>query len=80
MRLKKNIATSDTGFIFNPTTGDSFTVNPMASEILQHLKQGLTFSEFKNLILQKYDVEANQLENDCEDFLNQLKEANLLEV
>ena len=80
MRLKKNIATSDTGFIFNPTTGDSFTVNPMASEILHHLKQGLTFSEFKNLILQKYDVEANQLENDCEDFLNQLKEANLLEV
>ena len=80
MRLKKNIATSDTGFIFNPTTGDSFTVNPMASEILQYLKQGLSFSEFKNLLLQKYEVDTHQLENDCEDFLNQLKDANLLEA
>jgi hypothetical protein len=52
----------------------------MASEILQYLKQGLSFSEFKNLILQKYEVDTHQLENDCEDFLNQLKEANLLEV
>ena len=39
MNLRKNIATSESGFIFNPSTGDSFSANPLAAEILLHLKQ-----------------------------------------
>ena len=35
MRLKKNIAVSDSGFVFNPTTGDSYSLNPVGKEILQ---------------------------------------------
>ncbi|MFM2358786.1 MAG: hypothetical protein RLY16_779, partial [Bacteroidota bacterium] len=38
MQLKKNIATSDAGFIFNPSTGDSFSANPLAAEIILELK------------------------------------------
>jgi hypothetical protein len=40
MYLRKNIATSESGFIFNPATGDSFSANPVAAEILLQLKQG----------------------------------------
>ena len=38
MKLKKNIATSEAGLIFNPGTGDSFSVNSIGSEILAMLK------------------------------------------
>ena len=80
MILKKNIATSDSGFIFNPSTGDSYSSNPIGSEILQLLKQGNTPQEIKKMILEKYDVENGQLERDWDDFKNQLKEANLIEL
>lgn len=79
MLLKKNIATSESGFIFNPSSGDSFSANPIAAEILQWLKQGLSSAEIKKNILEKYDVEKGQLEGDWDDFKSQLKEANLLD-
>jgi len=78
MYLKKNIATSESGFIFNPSTGDSYAANPVAAEIVQLLKQGTASSSVKEQILQKYEVEPFRLEQDWDDFMSQLKEANLL--
>ena len=80
MRLKKNIATSESGFVFNPSTGDSFSSNPIGAEILFHLKEGINIQEIKKIILDKYDVEASQLEKDWDDFVGQLRDGNLLEL
>ncbi len=79
MQLKKNIATSESGFIFNPSTGDSYSANPIAAEILILLKDGIAISNIKTTILEKYDVSQAQLEKDWDDFSNQLKYANLLD-
>ena len=79
MLIKKNIATSESGFIFNPSTGDSFKANPIASEIIQALKQGDSLSAIKKNIMDKYDVDSGQLERDMDDFMSQLKDGNLLE-
>lgn len=79
MYLRKNIATSEAGFIFNPATGDSFSANPIAAEILHLLKQGNTVSQIKESLLETYEVEPLRLDRDWDDFFNQLKEANLLE-
>ncbi|MBC7398701.1 MAG: PqqD family protein [Mucilaginibacter sp.] len=79
MRIKKNIATSENGFIFNPATGDSFSGNAIASEIILAMKTGIAADEIKQDILQKYEVTADQLDRDWEDWMVQLKEANLLE-
>lgn len=80
MNLKKNIATSENGFIFNPATGDSFSGNAIASEILSAMKNGNTEQQIKENILTNYEVTTDQLENDWEDWLMQLKQANLLET
>ena len=80
IRIKKNIATSENGFIFNPATGDSFSGNGMASEILLAMKNGQQEVQIKQEILQKYEVSAEQLDRDWEDWIVQLKEANLLEI
>ena len=79
MYLRKNIATSENGFIFNPSTGDSFSANPIAAEILELLKQGKTATEVKAALLDGYEVDPLRLERDWDDFINQLREANLLE-
>jgi len=79
MYLKKNIATSESGFIFNPGTGDSYSANPIAAEILVLLKEKTPVAAIKVQILEKYDVDPSQLEKDWDDFANQLKAANILE-
>jgi len=79
MKFKKNIATSDTGFIFNPGSGDSFSSNPIGSEILAFVKEDKSRQEISTLICTKYEVERNQFEKDLEDFMAQLREHNLLE-
>jgi hypothetical protein len=79
MYLKKNIATSESGFIFNPTTGDSYSANPIAAIILLKIKEGLSDESIKDFIKENYDVTASQLEKDWDDFINQLKVANLFE-
>lgn len=80
MRLKKNIATSESGFIFDPTTGDSYSANPMAAEIMAMMKDGTAASDIKAQILERYDVEPAQLEKDWDDLIDQLRACNLLEV
>lgn len=80
MHLKKNIATSESGFIFNPGTGDSYSANPMAAEILFQLKEGQSSSDIKKSIREKYDVDHGQLERDWDDFVAQLREANLIDL
>jgi hypothetical protein len=79
MYLKKNIATSESGFIFNPGTGDSYSANPIAAEILLLLKEKIPVAAIKAKILVKYDVDPSQLEKDWDDFTNQLKAANIIE-
>ena len=51
MRLKTNIATSENGFIFNPATGDSFTSNSIAAEILTYMKAGELTEDIKQLAI-----------------------------
>jgi hypothetical protein len=79
MKLKKNIATSEAGLIFNPGTGDSFSVNAIGNEILSLLKENRTRQEIIDSVSEKYFTEKNQLEKDLDDFLSQLNEYNLLE-
>ncbi len=79
MKLKKNIATSEAGLIFNPGTGDSFSVNDMGREILSILRENTTVEELVNRIAEKYEVEKTQMEKDMEDFLTLLHEYNLVD-
>jgi hypothetical protein len=79
MKLKKNIATSEAGLIFNPGTGDSFSVNNIGSDILFLLKEIRTRQEIIDSISSRYSADRNQLEKDLDDFVSQLNDYNLLE-
>lgn len=79
MKLKKNIATSESGFVFNPTTGDSFSLNTIGAEILMQMKDNKSSDLIKKDILERYDVESIILEKDWDDFMAQLRDNNLLD-
>jgi len=78
MRLKENIAISESGFIFDPNSGDSFTLNTLAKEILALLKQEKTDNEIAGVITEKYDVDGAVFEQNYYDFLAMLRHYNLM--
>lgn len=79
MKLKKNIALSDTGFVFDPSTGDSFTVNPIGLEIIRYLKEGKSPEEIRQALTEAYDTDAVNIEKDYADFVNMLHKLKLTE-
>jgi hypothetical protein len=79
MQIKGNIALSDNGFVFNPSTGDSFTMNNTGREILILIKEGKNINQISELLSEKYDVDRNTLERYLDDFVNDLIVNNLME-
>ncbi len=79
MRLKKNIAVSESGFVFDPTTGDSFSLNRIGLEILEMLKQGKPDIEIIPGLLDKYEIDRASLDKYYYDFIAMLKYYQLLD-
>jgi hypothetical protein len=79
MKLKKKIATSEEGFIFNPGTGDSFTTNAIGIDIIALLKEEKAMKVIIDTICARYDVDENQFEKDLDDYISQLKDFTILE-
>lgn len=73
-----SLAVSDSGFLFNASSGETFTLNPIGKEILLLLKDGATLSAIKEHILAVYNVDRATLERDIEDFISQLKHYKLV--
>jgi hypothetical protein len=80
MRIKKNIAISESGFIFNPAVGDSYSSNPIGTEIIKMLKDNKSTSEINSYILNTYQVDATTFEKDLYDFVKMLEKFKLTEA
>jgi len=79
MKLKKNLALSETGFVFDPSNGNSFATNPIGLSIVKMLKEGKDIKTIKKNILDQYLTDDNSLEKDIYDFMNMLKKLQLSE-
>ena len=64
MKINKNIAISDTGFVFNPLNGESFSINPIGVEIINLMKEDKSFDDIMKTVVTKYNVEGATLEKD----------------
>lgn len=78
MKINQNLAVNESGFLFNPGTGESFTVNPIGSEIIALLRKGMTQEQVIDAITALYHVDSNTFEKDFQDFIGILKTYSLL--
>lgn len=78
MNINKNIAISETGFIFNPTTGDSFTTNRIGHDIIRLLQAGHDPADVLTAIYNQYSIDRQTLEKDVADFMYMLKNYQIL--
>jgi hypothetical protein len=75
----RGLAISDSGFLFDPITGMTFTVNETGRAILDLLKQGLAPEAIRDELGQRFETTgAEDLDGDVREFLWMLREQGIL--
>ncbi|RMI07125.1 MAG: PqqD family protein [Calditrichaeota bacterium] len=77
----KNFVISDTGFIFDPSTGEILNTNEVGCDILRCLQEGITdIDDIKQRILEKYDVDERTADKDIREFIPVLINLGLISM
>ena len=75
----RELAISDTGFVFDPTTGHTYNVNATALVLLRALKVGTSMDGVLGELNASFEVEPGQdLARDVEEFVSRLREQGLI--
>ncbi len=78
MQRLRSLALNPDGFVFDPTTGESFTLNPTGLVLLEGLRDGLSPEELTASLTSKFEVTAEDASRDVDDFLDHLRSFRLL--
>ncbi len=79
MKIRSNLAVSESGFIFDPATGESFSTNETGRQIIALLRNGSSEAEIKQFFADNFDVDSNIFEKHFFDFLNLMSSMQLVE-
>lgn len=78
MYINKNLAVSETGFVFNPVSGDAFSTNPVGQEILKKLRTGMRKEALIQHIAKVFSADRSTIEKELTDFFLMLKNYQIL--
>jgi PqqD family protein of HPr-rel-A system len=73
----KDLAISDSGFVFDPFSGGTFTLNETGRTVLQALREGLSESEIIDRLRTDFDAVTPKVEEDVRDFVRTMTEYGL---
>lgn len=79
MKIKENIAVSESGFLFDPNSGESFSLNSSGKEIIKLFSEGKNLADIEKIILEKYDIDSASYNRYMDDFAHTLRRFNLIE-
>lgn len=79
MKIKNNIAVSENGFVFNPASGESFSVNTVGLEILNMLRKGHAADQIIQSISNHFHAEPTVIERDLNDFIETLRQYHMID-
>ena len=74
----KDLAISESGFVFDPMSGATFMANATGVCIILALRQGRRRGEIIERLRQEFSVEAGDLESDLGDFVRLLVQQGIL--
>ncbi|MBI3795282.1 MAG: PqqD family protein [Nitrospinae bacterium] len=78
MQKLKDLAISETGLVFDPTSGHILTANPTGVFIINGLREGKSAEEIKTALLAEFDAEGENVERDVSEFMSQLAALELI--
>jgi len=78
MQRLRSLALNPDGFAFDPTTGESFTVNATGLAILEGLREGASPIELVGRLTESFEVSDGDATRDVDDFLDHLRTLRLV--
>jgi hypothetical protein len=78
MKVNTNLSIQDNGFVFDPVTGESYTLNQIGLEMLRFLVQGQSKEEIRHYYLDHYELDVWGFEKAFLDFLALLDKNHLI--
>ena len=69
------LALSESGFVFDPVTGNSFTVNTSGLAILRLLQKSDDWNEVIGALQEEFELDAQVAERDVIEFATSLRSA-----
>lgn len=78
MKRLHQVAINDDGFVFDPVTGDSFTLNRTGLLILKGFKENKSRTDIEKEFLEEFEIDPETVEKDINDFTAQLRTYQLL--
>lgn len=72
------LAVSPTGFVFDPRTGGTFTVNPTGRVILEGIRDGQDLAAVARALADRFDAESADLQRDVLEYVRLLRQGGLL--
>ncbi len=78
MQRLRSLALNPDGFAFDPTTGESYTLNDSGLTLLEGLREELTHAQLTGRLIERFEVSAEDAARDVDDFLDLLRAFRLL--
>ena len=78
-RKLSHLALSDNGFLFDSTTGHTFSLNQTGTFILKKLIEGLTRKQIRTAMTEEYKASEEIVSNDLDQFFHFLSELGIIE-
>jgi hypothetical protein len=77
-RTLADLAISDSGFVFDPLAGTTYSVNSTGLCVLQSLKEGLDPDAIARRLGERFEGPTQDLSRDVEEFVRLLRQHNLI--
>jgi PqqD family protein of HPr-rel-A system len=74
-----HLALSDNGFLFDSATGHTYSLNQTGTSILRLLIKGVSVEEIMTSIMEEYEISAENISKDLNQFLHFISELGLIE-
>ena len=71
--ILKRLALSESGFVFDPSSGQSFTVNEAGLAVLRLAQQENDIEILVTKLSEQFDADAAEIKRDVQDFATRLK-------
>jgi hypothetical protein len=61
-------------------TGEYYTINDVGVRIFKHSRDGISYEELLDMLIQHYDVNKSRLEKDIKIFIEDMERFGLIDV
>jgi PqqD family protein of HPr-rel-A system len=76
--LKTEVTLTDSGFLFEHSTGLTYSLNPTGQFIFRQLQEGKPAADILQSLTEEFSVSEDAARKDLDDYFRQLREMGLI--